>query len=162
MNKMKFIDLFTVEYTSKYFGDITFHTDQYAEFIDVKYNGNDLWILYLECDINDVNKLRICLALIDKYLEIIQIVKEAIENHSQNNIEIIGSNDIKYIKTIINSTYPCLDFAVDKNENIYITISFFLTKEYPVEVFSVEMDQELNIKKLEYYKETLKDRKNGI
>ena len=151
MNKMKFIDLFTVEYKSKYFGDIIFHTDQYVDFVDVRYNDNDLWILYLECDIDDFNKLKICLGLIDRYSEIIQMVKDAIKNHSQNNIEIIGSNDLQNIETMVNSAYPCLCFGEDKNNKIDVTIDYFVSKKEPsLGVFSVKMDQDLNIKGYEW------------
>ena len=151
MNEMKFIDLFTVEYKSKYFGDIIFRTDQYVDFVDVKYNDNDLWILYLECDIDDFNKLKICLGFIDKYSEIIQMVKDAIKNQLQINIEIIGLNDLQNIETMVNSTYPDLDFEVDKNDKIYVTLNYFVSKEEPsLGVFSVKMDQELNIKGYEF------------
>jgi len=145
MNEMKFIDLFTVEYKSKYFGDIIFHTDRYADIIDVKYNGNDLWILYLDWIIDDDDKLKICLGLIDKYLEIIQMVKDAIKNQPQIIIEIIGLNDLQEIKTLVNSTYPCLCFGSDGNKTD-VTLNYFVSKkEPPSEVFSVEMDQDLNI-----------------
>ena len=151
MNEMKFIDLFTVEYTSKYFGDIIFRTDQYVDFVDVKYNDNDLWILYFECYIDDFNKLKICLGLIDKYLEITQIVKDAIKNQLQINIEIIGLNDLQKIKTLVNSTYPDLDFGVDKNDKIDVTLVYFVSEKKPsLGVFSVKMDQKLNIKGYEF------------
>ena len=151
MNEMKFIDLFTVEYKSKYFGDIIFHTDQYVDFVEVKYNGNDLWILYFECDIDDDNKLKICLGLIDKYLDMIQMVKDAIKNQPQIIIEIIGLNDLQNIETLVNSTYPDMDFGVDKNNKIYVTLYYFVSKKEPsLGLFLVEMDQELNIKGYEF------------
>ena len=147
---MKFIDLFTVEYKSKYFGDIIFHTDLYADFIEVKYNDNDLWILCFEEAIDDDDKLKICFGLIDKYLEITQIVKDAIKNQPQIIIEIIGLNDLQEIKTLVNSTYPCLCFGEDKNDKIDVTIDYFVSKKEPLGAFMVEMDQELNIKGYEF------------
>ena len=150
MNEMKFIDLFTVEYKSKYFGDIIFHTDRFADQIDVKYNGDDLWIVYLEGTIDEDNKLKICLGLIDKYAEIIQMVKDAIKNQPQIIIEIIGLNDLQEIKTMVNSIYPDLCFGLDENNKIDVTIDYFVSRKEPLGLFSVEMDQALNIKGYEF------------
>ena len=150
MNEMKFIDLFTVEYKSKYFGDIIFHTDRYADYVEVKYNDNDLWILYFEEDIDDDNKLKICLGLIDKYLEMIQMVKDAIKNQPQIIIEIIGLNDLQEIKTMVNSIYPDLCFGLDENNKIDVTLDYLVSRKEPLGLFSVEMDQDLNIKGYEF------------
>jgi hypothetical protein len=152
MNKMKFIDLFTVEYKSKYFGNIIFDSYEVVDWVDVKYNDNDLFIMLSNCIIFDENKLKIFLGIIDKYSEIIQIVKDVIKNYSQNKIEIVGLDDIQNIESIVNRIYPSLDsldFDEDNNK-IDISISYFASEEYPLKVFSVEMDQELNIKRMNY------------
>ena len=153
MNEMKFTDLFTVEYKSKYFDDIVFSSYDGYWIVDAKYNDQDIYIMLPEHIIpNDENNLKICFSLIDKYAEIVQMVKDAIKNHSQNNIGIIGLNgynDLQNIQTMVNSIYPDLFFEEEDNK-ISIDIWYPVSKKYPSNLFMVKMDQELNIERFEY------------
>jgi hypothetical protein len=154
MNEMKFIDSFTVEHTSKYFGNITFSSYDGYWIVDVKYNDQDLYIMLPEHIIpNDENNLKICFSLIDKYAEIVQIVKDVIKNHSQKNIGIIGlnsHNDFQNIQTMVNNIYPDLFFEEDRDNKITIDIWYPVSKKYHSNVFMVKMDQKLNIERFEY------------
>ena len=150
---MRFIDSFTVEHTSKYFGNITFSSDYFIDCVDVKYNGNDISIIMWDDIIFDKNYLKISFGVIDKYLDIIQVVKTIVKNRSQNSIEIRGLNDyndIQNVQTIINSIYPHLAFAIDAHDNFYISIDYPVLGEHPSYKFTVEMDQELNIIGMKY------------
>jgi hypothetical protein len=150
---MKFIDLFTVEHTSKYFGNIAFSSDYYIDEVNVKYNDNDISIVMWDDIIFDENYLKISFGVIDKYLDIIQMVKDAVKNRSQNSIEIRGfndHNDIQNIQAMVNNIYPHLAFGIDAYDNFYLSIDYSVSWEHPSHIFTVEMDQKLNITGMKY------------
>lgn len=151
MNYIPNYSLFPAGCKTKYFGDITFYAESVYCFADVKYNDNNFWIGLEDQIIFEENKLKICLSIIDKYLEIIQIVKDTIKKE-WNNIEILDINHLEKIEAIINKIYPCLLFSVGwEDDKIYFSLGYFPSEEKPFEpYFSVEMDQELYIKRLGY------------
>jgi hypothetical protein len=154
------------KYTTKYFGEITFdETDITFVSTDVKYEGREINISLSDFNIYG-DKLKICLEIIDKYIEINGIAKKAIiDNFSKNGmvnyyfechfesleeeklIEIFGVKDFKKmdLKTVIEKMdYPNLLFGINNGELI-ASVDYMVSKEYSDEILCVKINEKLNV-----------------
>src|SRR5262249_27337161 len=72
------------KYATKYFGEITIDENSNFEYINVKYKDKEINISLSDCNIYG-EKLKVCLEIIDKYIDINEISKKAIlENFPEN------------------------------------------------------------------------------
>jgi hypothetical protein len=152
-------------YKTKYFGEIYIDETSDFEYIDVEYKGMEVNLSLSDCNIYG-DKLKTCLSMVDKYIEINEIAKKAIlENFSKDEtikyyfechfdvldeeqiFEIFGVKtfdkfDIK--KTVEKLDYPNLLFGIDDNE-IRLSVDYKISEEYSDEILCVKMDEKLNI-----------------
>jgi len=157
-----------IEYRTKYFGNIVIDETGEFESIDLKYKDKEIRISLYKCNVYG-NKLKNCLEIIDKYIEINEIAKKAIlENYSKNKIiedyfrdhfedysfeeekivEIFGVNtfsDFNAKKTIEELEYPNLLFSMEENNEIKISVDYQVSKKYSDEILCVKIDEKLNI-----------------
>ena len=75
---------------TKYFGKIVFDGTKDCDIVSVKYNKNDLNIGLPNCFINDKDKIKKCIEIMDKYLELNEIAKKAIISNSYENSIVQG------------------------------------------------------------------------
>jgi hypothetical protein len=95
------------KYNTNYFGEISIDETRHFESCYLKYNGQNLHIIFSDCNIYG-NKLNICLDILDKYIEINEIGKKAI-------LKKFFSEKLEELN------YPDLHFFIKNNE-----INFFL------------------------------------
>ncbi|MCL1865264.1 MAG: DUF2004 domain-containing protein [Spirochaetes bacterium] len=152
-------------YKTKYFGEIFIDETSDFEYIDVKYKNKEVNLSLSDCNLYG-NKLKTCLSIIDKYIEINEIAKKAIlENFLKSEtikyyfechfdildeeqvLEIFGVKtfdkfDIK--KAVEKLDYPSLLFGIEGNE-INLSVDYKVSEEYSDEILCVKMDEKLNI-----------------
>jgi hypothetical protein len=152
-------------YVTKYFGEIVIDETNDFEYIEINYNGQEKHISLSDCNVYG-EKLKICLDILDKYVEINEIGKRVIyENFPENEtvkyyfechfdvleekqiLEIFGIKtfdefDIK--KTVEKLEYPNLLFGIENGE-INISVDYKVSKEYSNEILCVKMDEKLNV-----------------
>jgi len=157
-----------IEYRTKYFGNIVIDETGEFESIDLKYKDKEIRISLYKCNVYG-NKLKNCLEMIDKYIEINEIAKKAIlENYSKNKIiedyfrdhfedysfeeekivEIFGVNTFNNFnakKTIEELEYPNLLFSMEENNEIKISVDYQVSKKYSDEILCVKINEKLNI-----------------
>jgi hypothetical protein len=153
------------KYSTKYFGEIVVTEDNGHGNADVLYDNQEINIF-----LNDYNlygdKVAVCLGILDKYVEINEIAKNAIvENFIENEtvnyyfechfdileeehlLEIFGVNSFEEmdIKSIVEKLeYPNLLFSIANNE-IEVSVDYMVSKEYSDEILCVRMNETLNI-----------------
>jgi len=152
-------------YKTKYFGEIFIDETSDFEYIDVPYKNKEINISLADCNIYG-DKLKTCIKILDKYIEINEIAKKAIiENFPANETikdyfechfemleeeliqEIFGVKtfaelDIKSIVEKLDD--PSLLFGIDNNE-ISFSVDYKIAEEYSDEILCVKMDEKLNI-----------------
>ncbi|MDR0525320.1 MAG: DUF2004 domain-containing protein, partial [Spirochaetaceae bacterium] len=156
---------------TKYFGTIAIDEASDFEYIDVKYKDKDVNISLSDCNKLGDN-LKVCLDIIDKYVEINEIAKKAVlENFPENEtvkyyfechfdileeeqiFEIFGVetfDKFDIVKTVEKLDYPNLLFGIGKNNEINFSVDYKISKEYSDEILCVKMDAKLNIKKFSH------------
>jgi hypothetical protein len=154
------------EFMTKYFGKIVIDVDDDGHGnTDVNYENQNINIFFDEYKLyGDKNK--VCLEIIDKYIEINKIAKKAILEHFSKNetiryyfechfdileeeqiMEIFGVKtfdefDIK--KAVENLNYPNLLFGIGNNR-INFSVDYKVSEEYSDEILCIKMDDKLNI-----------------
>jgi hypothetical protein len=160
-------DMTKFEFTTKYFGEIIIDVDDNGHGdTDVSYNNNQEINIFLS-DYNDYgDKIKICLEIMDKYIEINEMAKKAIIEHFDENetikyyfechfdileeeqiMEIFGVDNFQEmdIKNIVEKLeYPNLLFS-KRNDGISVSVDYKISKEYSDEILCVRMDEKLNI-----------------
>jgi len=153
------------EYMTKYFGKIIIDERGGHGDADVKYNNHEIGIFLADFNIYGT-KLKVCLEILDKYIEINEIAKKAIlENFTENktieyyfechfdileNDQLIEIFDVANfqemdIKNVVEKLeYPNLLFSIEDNK-INVSIDYMVSKKYSDEILCVKMDEELNI-----------------
>jgi hypothetical protein len=153
------------KYNTKYFGEINIDETSDFEYIDVRYKNNEINISFSDCNIYG-DKIKICLDILDKYIEINEIGKKAIiENFTENEtvkyyfechfdileeeqiLEVFGIKtfdefDIKM--TVEKLEYPDLLFGVE-NDEINFSVDYKVSEEFSDEILCIKMDEKLNI-----------------
>jgi hypothetical protein len=149
-------------FKTKYFGEITVDDE---DFSDVVYENTDINIFFSDMKLYD-DKVKICIDMLDKYLEINNIAKKSIiENFSKNELiyyyfechfdalekeelcKIFGTDDFKKldIEKIVNGlNYPDLIFIIEDGE-IQLSVDYMVSKEYSDEILCVKIDEKLNV-----------------
>jgi hypothetical protein len=152
-----------VEFATKYFGKI----DIGGQGNTILYDDQEIRISLSDCSLYG-DKVKVCLEIMDKYVEINEIAKNAIlENFPKNKIilgyfkdhfedygfteeqimEIFGVNNFEEmdIKNIVEQLeYPNLLFSME-NDEIEVSVDYMVSKKYSDEILCVKMDKQLNI-----------------
>jgi hypothetical protein len=154
------------EFTTKYFEEIIIDVDDEGHGdVDVSYNNQEINI-FLDYYKNYGDKVKVCLEIMDKYIEINEIAKKAIlENFSENEtvnyyfechfdileeeqlLEIFGVNNFQEmeIKNILEKfKYPNLLFSIENNK-ITVSVDYMISNEYSDEILCVRLDEKLNV-----------------
>jgi hypothetical protein len=161
------------EFMTKYFGKIIFYEnnddDDFAV-TNVKYNNQEDIVIFLSGYSKYGDKMKVCLEIINKYVEINKIAKKAIiDNFTENKtinyyfeyhfnileeeqlVEIFGVNNFEKfdITNIVSKLeYPYLFFSI-KNNKITVSVEYMILKEYFDEellrVLCVKIDEKLNV-----------------
>ena len=155
------------EYTTKHFGIIVLDETSDFESIVVKYKDKEIRISLYEYN-KYGDKTKVCLDIMDKYIEINEIAKKAIiENFPKNETikyyfdchfdifeddkiveKIFGVktfDEFNIKKTVENLDYPNLLFGIGENGEINFSVDYKVSKEYSDEILCVKMDEKLNI-----------------
>jgi hypothetical protein len=154
------------KFSTKYFGEVVIAVDNDGHGdTDVKYNNQEINIF-----LNDYNiygdKVNVCLEIMDKYVEINDMAKKAIQDNFVENetlkyyfechfdileeaqlMEIFNTNKFKDIdinNVVEKLEYPNLLFSIEDNE-IQVSVDYMISKEYSDEILCVRMDEKLNI-----------------
>ena len=153
------------KYITKYFGQISIDKTSDFEFINLVYENKEINISLSDCNIYG-DKLKTCINIIDKYLEINKIAKKAIlENFRVNNIikyyfechfDILAEEQILKVfgvktfeefnikREVDKLDYPNLLFGIENNE-ISFSVDYKVSEEYSDEILCVKMDEKLNV-----------------
>jgi hypothetical protein len=154
------------KFKTKYFGEMIIDVDDNGHGdTDVNYNNQKINIFLCEYNIYG-DKVKACLEIMDKYVEINEAAKKAIlENFTENEtikyyfechfdileeeqiMEIFGVDNFQEmdIKNIVEKLeYPNLLFSI-KNDEINVSVDYKISKEYSDEILCVRMDEKLNI-----------------
>ena len=155
--------------TTKYFGETELSVDEDGAWADcdTAYNGQAITISFSDYKLYK-DKFNVCLEIIDKYVEINEIAKNAIieQFHEKNGhvnyyfkchfedmldeeelIEIFGVKSFKKMditKTVEKMAYPDLIFSIE-NGKIYFSLDYMVSKEYSDEILLVKMDKDLSV-----------------
>ncbi|MDR0355550.1 MAG: DUF2004 domain-containing protein [Deltaproteobacteria bacterium] len=152
-------------FTTKCFGDITIVEKDSHGNVNIIYDNHEINIFL--CNYNLYGeKVKLCLEIMDKYVEINEIGKKAIlKNFNENEIikyyfecyfdifdeeqllEIFETNQFEEldIENVVEKLeYPNLLFDIKDNE-ITISVDYMVSKEYSDEILCVRMDEKLNI-----------------
>jgi len=153
------------KYSTKYFGEIVVIEEDGHGNTDVLFDNQEINIFL--CDYNLYgDKVEVCLRIMDRYVEINEIAKNAIlKNFFENEIikyyfechfdvleeehlrEIFGVNSFEEmdVKNVVEKLkYPNLLFSIDNNE-IAVSVDYMVSEEYSNEILCVRMDEILNI-----------------
>jgi hypothetical protein len=152
-------------FTTKCFGDVTIIEKGGHGNIDAIYNNHEINIFLNDYSLYG-DKVKICLGIIDKYIGLDKIAKNAImENFNRNEIikyyfechfdileeeqllKIFEANSFEEldIKNVVEKLeYPNLLFNIRDNE-ITVSVDYMVSKEYSDEILCVRMDEKLNI-----------------
>lgn len=152
-------------YKTKYFGEIIIDETSDFEYIDVEYKNQEVNLSLSDCNLYD-KKLKKCLEIIDKYVEINDMAKKAIlENFPADETvkyyfechfdtldakqltKIFGVEDFKKFdinKTVKQLKYPNLLFGINGGK-LNLSVDYMISEEYSDEILCVKMDEELNI-----------------
>ena len=153
------------EFETKYFGKINVIEDGENGSANVKYNDQEIRIFFYKYN-SYGDKIKTCLEIIDKYVEINKIAKnEIMENYIENKtvnfyfechfdileeeklVEIFGVNNFNEIeiKNVVGKLkYPNLLFNKEENE-INVSVDYMVSKKYSSQILCVKMDKEINI-----------------
>jgi hypothetical protein len=152
------------KFATKYFGEVVITVDNEHGNADVKYNDQEINIFLSDYN-NYGDKVKICLEIIDKYVEINDIAKKAIlENFAENEtvkyyfechfdileeelMEIFNTSNFKDMdinKVVEKLDYPNLLFSIDDDE-MHVSVDYMVSKKYSDEILCVRMDEKLNI-----------------
>ena len=156
------------KHKTKYFGEIELSIEQDGSFADFDtiYNGQEITISLSDYKIYG-DKLKLCWEIIDKYIEINEIAKNAIIEYFDKNenikyyfkchfedildeeeiIEIFGVKSFKKMnikKVVEKMEFPNLLFGI-KNGIIDFSVDYMVSKEYSDEILCVRMDEKLNV-----------------
>jgi hypothetical protein len=153
------------KFTTKYFGEIIINENDGHGDTDVKYNNQEINIFLSDYN-NYGDKVKVCLKIMDKYVEMNEIAKKAIlENFMENEtikyyfechfdilekeqlMEIFGVDNFEKmdIRNVVEKLkYPNLLFSIQDNE-ISVSVDYMVSKEYSDEILCVRMDEKLNI-----------------
>lgn len=152
-------------YKTKYFGEILIDEQSEFEYLDVNYKDKEINVSFSDCNIYG-DKLKTCLRILDKYLEINALAKNGIiENFSENenlkyyfecHFDILDKKQVmemffvetfdKFdIKTVVDKLdYPSLLFSIEEGE-IYFSVDYKVAEAYSDEILCVKMDENLQI-----------------
>jgi hypothetical protein len=152
-------------FTTKCFGDITIIEKGGHGNINAIYNNHEINIFLNDYSLYG-DKAKICLEIIDKYIEIDEIAKKAIIEHFNKNeiikyyfechfdildeeqlLEIFDVNNFAEldIKNVVEKfEYPNLLFNIQDIE-ITVSVDYMVSEEYSDEILCVRMDERLNI-----------------
>ena len=153
------------EFTSKYFGKITIDERDSHGDVDLDYKGHQINAFFTDFNLYG-DKVKVCLEILDKYLEINEIAKKAIlKNFSENEIiryyfechfDILEEEQLIEIFSVANFQqmdiesvvekleYPNLLFTI-KDNKISVSIDYMISKKYSDEILCVKLDEESNI-----------------
>jgi hypothetical protein len=156
------------KYATKYFGEIAIDETSNFESIKVKYKNKEIKISLSKCNIYE-EKLKVCLEVLDKYIDINEMSKKAILEHFFDNktikyyfechfdileienevLEIFGVKTFaefdvkKLVKLVEEFEYPDLLFGID-NSQLNVSVDYKLSKKYSDEILCVKLD-EINV-----------------
>ena len=151
---------------TKYFGNITIDVDDDGHGdIYTNYNNQEINIFFQRYNTYE-DKVKICLEIIDKYVEINEIAKKAImeqfnENATVKNyfkchfdmwgkeqlIKTFGTDNFKKINIgniVEKLEYPDLIFSM-RNSEITVSLIYMISKNFSDEILCIKMDEKLNI-----------------
>ena len=153
------------QYSTKYFGIITIDETSDFEYLDVEYQNQEINISLFGPNTNG-EKLKTCLEIIDRYIEINAIAKKALQNnclvngiipfyfeHHFNELneeelqEVFGVksfNEFDAKKAIDNFGYPDLLFSTE-DDKLRLSVDYRVAKKYSDEILCVKMDEGMNI-----------------
>jgi hypothetical protein len=153
------------EFETKYFGNIIIDTGGENGHTYVKYNNEEIRIFFYEYEKYE-EKIKVCLEIMDKYLEINDIAKKAIlENFFEDEtikyyfechfdileedklLEIFCESNFEKLdmtNVVSNLKYPNLLFSI-KNNEINVSVDYKVSKKYSDEILCVKMDEKLNV-----------------
>jgi hypothetical protein len=148
------------EYPTKYFGTIAINENSGFESINVEYANNKINISLADCNFYG-DKLKVCLDIIDNYIELNEIAKMTILDNldvksffnrhfdllEEEITEIFGVkdfNDIEVKEVIEKLNYPDLFFDIQNNE-IQVSVDYHFSSKYSDEILCVKMDEQFSI-----------------
>ena len=154
------------EFKTKYFGTIIIDVDDNGDGdTDVMYEDKEINIFLSDYSLYG-DKVKVCLEIIDRYIELNEIAKKAmLENFTENEtinyyfechfdalekedlMEIFGVDEFQKmeIKSVIEKLeYPNLLFSIE-NDEINVSVDYKISEEYSDEILCVRMDEKLNV-----------------
>jgi len=153
------------EFMTKYFGKIIIENYGGHGASNLKCDNHEIRIFLADFDTYGT-KVKTCLEILDKYLEINEIAKKAIlENFTENEIikyyfechfDVLEKDKLMEIFGIVNFQemdmksvvekleYPNLLFSIENNK-INVSIDYMVSEKYSDEILCVKMDEKLNI-----------------
>jgi hypothetical protein len=153
------------KYITKYFGEIEIDETSDFEYINVMYDGKEINICFSDCN-RYGDKLRGCLGVLDRYVEVNETGKKAILSNFPGNetvryyfechfdalekeqlLEIFGAKTFKEFdvkKTVENLGYPDLLFSI-KDDEISFSVDYRISEACPDEILCVRMDENINV-----------------
>jgi hypothetical protein len=154
------------KYVTKYFGELIIDENGTNADFDLTYKSNEINIYFSDLNLYK-DKIRICIDMLDKYLEIDKIAKESIIEHfpekkglinyyfkchfemlDEDELEeIFGTKSFKKLdinKAVSNLYNPNIVFSAN-NGVINMTFDYVVSEEYSDEILVVIIDEELNI-----------------
>jgi hypothetical protein len=156
-----------MKHETKHFGEIELSIEQDGSFadFDTMHNGQEITVSLSDYKLYG-DKLKLCWEIIDKYIEINEIAKNAIIEYFDKNenikyyfechfdildeeelIEVFGVKSFKKLdikKVVEKMEYPNLLFGI-KNGVIDFSVDYMVSKEYSDEILCVRMDEKLNV-----------------
>lgn len=155
-----------LEYKTKYFGNIIINKDDSSGDCDVKFKDKDISIFFADYNLYG-DKIKVCLEIIDKYIELHEIAKKTIlESFAKNDtlnyyfechfdllekadlVEFFGVDEFQKINirdVVKKMTYPNLLFSIEDNE-IEVSVDYKILEDYySDEILCVKMDERLNV-----------------
>jgi hypothetical protein len=154
------------KFKTNYFGNIIIDVDDNGHGdTNVKYEGKEINIFMDDYAIYG-DRVKICLEIIDKYIELNEIAKKVIlENFTKNeainyyfecHFDILGKEELMEvfgvdefqkmdIKSVVEKLeYPNLLFSLEDDE-IVVSVDYKVSEEYSDEILCVKMDEKFNV-----------------
>jgi len=154
------------QYVTKYFGSVSIDETSGFESLDVEYQNQAIQISLFNIPCSNGDRLKTCLSIIDRYVEINEIAKKAMQEnclvsdtikfyfeHHFNELneeeiqEVFGVktfDDFDATKTIGDLEYPDMLLSV-KDDQLHLSVDYRVSKKYSDEILCVKMDEELNV-----------------
>ena len=154
------------KFKTKYFGNIIIDVDSDGHGdTDVMYEDKEINIFLSEYSLYG-DKVKVCLEIIDRYIELNEIAKKAmLENFTENKtinyyfechfdalekedlMEIFGVDEFQKMdikKVIERLEYPNLLFSIENGE-IKVSVDYKISEAYSDEILCVKIDEKLNV-----------------